>query len=68
MIRDTVVTLTAIVAVIAPVCGHAADANVNVQIVDALNQRYGVHPGYRANHAKGIVVEGNFTRRRKLRR
>ena len=61
MIHNTVVALTAIVTVIAPVCGHAADANVNVQIVDALNQRYGVHPGYRANHAKGIVVEGNFT-------
>jgi len=36
-------------------------ANVNVQIVDALNTRYGVHPGYRSNHAKGIVVEGAFT-------
>src|SRR6266481_4362780 len=40
---------------------HAADTNVNVEIVDALNKRYGVHPGFRANHAKGIVVEGSFT-------
>jgi len=32
-----------------------------VQIVDALNTRYGVHPGSRSNHAKGIVVEGAFT-------
>lgn len=38
-----------------------ADAPVAVQIVDALNQRYGAHPGYRANHAKGVVVEGHFT-------
>ncbi len=40
---------------------YAADAPVAVQIVDALNKRFGVHPGYRANHAKGIVVEGSFT-------
>ena len=39
---------------------HAADPNVNVEIVDALSIRYGVHPGYRSNHAKGIVVEGTF--------
>lgn len=36
------------------------DAPVATQIVDALQQRFGVHAGYRANHAKGIVVEGNF--------
>jgi catalase len=40
---------------------HADDVPVVVQIVDALNKRYGVHPGFRANHAKGIVVEGTFT-------
>jgi catalase len=37
-----------------------ADNNVDVQIVDALNKRYGVHPGFRSNHAKGILVEGRF--------
>jgi catalase len=37
-----------------------ATANVDVQIVDALNARYGVHPGFRSNHAKGILVEGSF--------
>jgi catalase len=42
--------------------GVRADEDVPVatQIVDALQKRFGVHPGYRANHAKGIVVEGNF--------
>jgi catalase len=30
-----------------------ADDDVDTQIVDALNKRYGVHPGYRADHAKG---------------
>jgi catalase len=34
---------------------------VTTQIVDALNKVYGAHPGFRANHAKGIVVEGHFT-------
>jgi len=33
---------------------------LDVEIVDALNKRYGAHPGFRSNHAKGIVVEGNF--------
>ena len=37
---------------------RADDAPVAVQIVDALNKHFGVHPGFRANHAKGIVVEG----------
>ena len=34
--------------------------DVATQIVDAMNQVFGKHPGYRANHAKGIVVEGHF--------
>lgn len=38
----------------------ADDAPLTVQIVDALNKIYGAHPGYRANHAKGVVVEGHF--------
>src|ERR1700731_3358110 len=39
---------------------RAADQPVEVQIVDALNKAFGVHPGFRANHAKGVVVEGSF--------
>jgi catalase len=31
------------------------------QTVNALNKIWGVHAGYRANHAKGVVVEGVFT-------
>jgi catalase len=30
------------------------------QIVDLANKVEGVHPGYRAFHAKGVVVEGSF--------
>lgn len=40
---------------------RADDQPVEVQIVDALNKAFGVHPGFRANHAKGVVVEGSFT-------
>jgi catalase len=54
------VLAVALVAVV-PAAGRADDAGVATQIVDALNARYGVHPGYRSNHAKGIVVEGTFT-------
>jgi catalase len=38
----------------------AQEAPLSVQIVDALNKVYGAHPGYRANHAKGVLVEGHF--------
>lgn len=38
----------------------AQDTPVEEQIVDALQAAFGKHPGKRANHAKGIVVEGTF--------
>ena len=31
------------------------------QIVDAFNGLFGVHPGARSNHAKGVILEGTFT-------
>lgn len=40
---------------------RADDADVATQIVDVMNKLFGVHPGFRANHAKGLVVEGSFT-------
>src|SRR4029453_2846898 len=39
---------------------RADDQPVETAIVDAMNKVFGVHPGFRANHAKGVVVEGNF--------
>jgi len=38
----------------------AEDAPIGQQIVDAMNKAFGVHPGFRANHAKGVLVEGRF--------
>jgi catalase len=39
---------------------RADDQPVEVQIVDAMNKAFGTHVGFRANHAKGIAVEGSF--------
>jgi len=52
--------LAATLAATVPAWVYADGPPVVVQIVDALNKRFGAHPGYRANHAKGIVVEGSF--------
>jgi len=41
---------------------------VSAQIVDAMNKLYGVHPGFRAVHAKGVVVEGSFKSSAEARR
>jgi catalase len=38
----------------------AQDDNVETQIVDAMNKLFGPQHEFRANHAKGVVVEGSF--------
>ena len=48
------------IALAAPLEVRGEDPPVVVQIVDALQARFGVHPGYRANHAKGLVASGRF--------
>ena len=53
-------------ALVNPTLGIAEDAPVSQksvpeQIVDAFNGVFGVHPGARATHAKGVVLEGTFT-------
>lgn len=40
---------------------RADDQPIETAIVDAMNKAFGVHPGFRANHAKGVVAEGSFT-------
>ncbi|HEY6892908.1 MAG TPA: catalase family peroxidase [Rhodanobacteraceae bacterium] len=47
-------------AVLPPAFAVAEDVPLTTQIVDAFNKIYGSHPGFRANHAKGVVVEGHF--------
>ncbi len=50
-------------AVMAVLSGSAVaqTASTATQTVDTMNTLWGKHPGTRANHAKGVVVEGSFT-------
>jgi catalase len=45
---------------LASVVASADEPPVPTQIVDLANKVDGVHPGFRAFHAKGVVVEGSF--------
>lgn len=38
-----------------------AQKSLSEQLVDAFNAVFGSHPGLRANHPKGVVLEGTFT-------
>src|SRR5947208_14917675 len=54
------------VSLVSPTFAFAQEArpsqkSLPEQIVDAFNGVFGVHPGARANHAKGVILEGTFT-------
>jgi catalase len=49
-----------VLALSAVPAARAEDVPVEQQIVDAMNKAFGMHPGFRANHANGVVVEGHF--------
>ena len=53
-------TVAGLLILLATNVARADDVPVASQAVDALNKVYGPHPGFRANHAKGVVVEGSF--------
>jgi catalase len=40
---------------------RTADEDLSERLVDALNETYGVHPGHRAAHAKGVLCAATFT-------
>jgi catalase len=44
-----------------PSTGLSGQNELYGQLVDALNALFGVHPGFRATHAKGMICEGTFT-------
>jgi catalase len=52
--------VTCVLLALASAVAAADDTPVSTQIVDLANKLNGVHPGFRAFHAKGVVVEGNF--------
>src|SRR3954465_15283647 len=43
------------------VMASAEEPSTAEQTIDAMNKLWGRHPGFRANHAKGVVTEGSFT-------
>jgi catalase len=51
----------ALLAALAVSPARAQDASTPEQIVNVMNKLWGSHPGFRANHAKGLVVTGSFT-------
>src|SRR5580704_8754757 len=53
-------SLTCVSLLLASAAATADNAPLPTQIVDLANKVDGVHPGYRAFHAKGVVVEGTF--------
>src|ERR1700744_5750750 len=53
-------SLTYISLLLASAATSAQSPSVPTQIVDLANKVDGVHPGFRAFHAKGVVVEGTF--------
>ncbi|MEK6804226.1 MAG: catalase family peroxidase [Nitrospirota bacterium] len=59
-----IAALTAALTLPASVVAQEAPASqksLPQQLVDAFNGVFGVHPGLRANHPKGVVLEGTFT-------
>ncbi|MGX7002393.1 hypothetical protein [Caballeronia sp. KNU42] len=40
--------------------GDDDDTSLVSEIVDTFYKIYGAHPGFRVNHAKGVVVKGSF--------
>ena len=57
--RPLAVTV-AVAAMLASATSRADDAMLVTQIVDTFYKIYGTHPGFRVNHAKGVVAEGSF--------
>src|SRR5580698_209825 len=53
-------SLICVPLVLASTAAIADNAPLPTQIVDLANKVDGVHPGFRAFHAKGIVVQGTF--------
>ena len=53
-------SLTCVSLLLSSAAAIADNAPLPTQIVDLANKVDGVHPGFRAFHAKGVVVEGTF--------
>src|SRR6202171_5623239 len=58
--RPLAKSLTCVSLLLASAAAIADNPPLPTQIVDLANKVDGVHPGFRAFHAKGVVVEGSF--------
>src|ERR1700726_5168418 len=58
--RGLAKSLMCVSLLLASAAAIADNPPLPTQIVDLANKVEGVHPGFRAFHAKGVVVEGNF--------
>jgi catalase len=59
-VRRLAKSLMCVSLLLASAAATADNPPVPTQIVDLANKVDGVHPGFRAFHAKGVVVEGSF--------
>ena len=57
--RDRLAVLV-FLALLSPGFVRAENQPIEAQILDAMDKLWGVHRGFRTNHAKGIVAEGSF--------
>lgn len=60
MLRKAVLFSAAVTLILGSGLSRLAAQSLPTDIVNALNKVYGVHPGFRANHAKGVVGQGTF--------
>ena len=60
MSRVALAVAAAITLLPAVASAQAPAASTATQTIDVMNGLWGKHPGMRANHAKGVVVEGSF--------
>jgi catalase len=64
LVATAALTLAIVLTIPASIVAQEAPASqksLAEQLVDAFNGVFGVHPGMRANHPKGVVLEGTFT-------
>jgi catalase len=58
--RPLAIGLAGVVGLLISTAVLADDAAMVTEIVDTFYKIYGTHPGFRVNHAKGVVAEGSF--------
>src|SRR5258708_2455186 len=58
--KRTIAAAVAVAILLTSAAASADDAALVTQIVDTFYKIYGSHPGFRVNHAKGVVAEGSF--------